>query len=162
MSKLRKIKSILKPSSKNKIVAVVKFNDREAYVLKKPIKLTYKKYDDIIIGTDGCFIEAYYFEIDNHAKAFAGRKFTLPLDNGDIVNCDGQWWYGLTKKSQKIIEKQTVGATVSDIETLRNCYVYSGYSAIKDSLKGLRDKYKGKVYEYYEYDKLIKEQFDGK
>jgi hypothetical protein len=48
---------------KNKIISVVKFNDGEAFVFKKKLKLIYHKYDNsLIIGTDGIIVHSYFYE----------------------------------------------------------------------------------------------------
>lgn len=148
---------------KNKIIAVVKFNDSEAFVLEKDPELEFTKYGhDTIIGTDGMFYSTYGYESPSkYSKAFAGRKFDLPLKNGEVVKCEGQWWDKVTETAVKELgltkENRMVYATANSIEKLKKCYVFVGYKTLSNKWDELRKQYTGKVYDYWEYEKLIKE-----
>ncbi len=146
----------------NEIVAVVKFNDREAFVLKEEPKLIYTKYGtDTIIGTDGVFYQLYGYETPRGSyTAFAGRKFDLEMDNGEIVKCYGQWWDATTKKAVEVLginENNKLNyATACSIDNLKKCYVFHGYKGLSDKIEEFRKTYTGKVYEYYEYEKILR------
>jgi len=142
----------------NKIIAMVKFNNGEAIVLENETELKYTKYgSDTIIGTDGCFITCYRYETpDENWKAFSGRKFDLPLTDGTIEHCYGQWWDAITETARKIINDKIIRVTACDIKSLKECYVFYGYYAKKTDIENLRSGYTGKIYDYWEYDKLLK------
>ena len=143
---------------KNKIIAVVKFNDHEAFVMKNPIELEYTKYGkDTIVGSDGCFLSCYGKKIDFYSKAFAGRKFDLELTDGTIEHCSGQWWDSITKRAREAIDDNIIHVTAKDIDGLKKCYVFNGYSGLEKEVKKLRSQYSGKIYEYWEYEKIIKD-----
>ena len=46
----------------------------------------------------------------------------------------------------------------STIEDLKKCYVYTGCSANVDWVKKLDSKYNGKIYDYWEFEKMINEE----
>lgn len=141
----------------NKIIAIVKFNQGEAYVFENDIKLEYTKHgNSTIIGTDGTFYVGYHKHHDRYAQAFAGRKFELKLTDGTVEKCDGQWWSGFDDKAKEVIGGDPIHVVANCLDSLKRCYVFTGYDASEESLKTLRDDYTGKVYEYYEYDKIIK------
>ncbi len=143
---------------KNKIIAVVKFNSGEAFVMENSINLEYTKYgSDTIIGTDGYFISCYGYKIDRFCKAFAGRKFDLELIDGTIEHCNGQWWDSITSKAREIIKGNIIHITANNIDRLKNCYVFNGYCGIEEKMNQLRSQYKGKIYDYWEYEKILKE-----
>ena len=77
---------------KNKIIAVVKFNSKEAFVLRRRPLLKYNRYGNVIIGTDGLFFTCYYYSPPSERfQAFAGRKFDLTMEDGEVIHCNGQW-----------------------------------------------------------------------
>lgn len=148
----------------NKIIAVVKFNDGEALVLESEPKMVYTKYgNDTIIGTDGVFYNFYGYErSSSNWEAFSGRKFTITLENGDIVNCEGQWWDKITDTAIKVLginntDNKVVYATASSIYELRKCFVFIGYKGLSSKITEFRKTYTGEVYEYWDYKKIIKQ-----
>lgn len=144
-----------------KILAVVKFNDDEAYVLDEIPKLLYEKRDNLLIGydKDKILYKSFYYEKPTERwKAFAGAEFDLELTNGDIEHCYGQWWDGAVDKASKILNIDIVGCTIESIKKLKECYVFCGYYCDYEKMKALREQYKGKIYEYYEYQNELKKQ----
>ena len=144
---------------KIKILAVVKFNDHHAFVLDEPIKYTYEKFDEMLIGSDesGIFYNCLFYERPiGQFKAFAGREFDLPLKDGGTIHCNGQYWDGKSDKASKIKGVNIIPCTCGYIEDLKQCYVYCGNYADKEKLQRLSGQYDGKIYEYYDYEKLIK------
>lgn len=146
-----------------KIIAVVTFNQGEAFVLDTDPDFKYTKYgNDTIIGTDGVFYQFYKYErCYPNWEAFGGRKFDLPLTNGEVEHCYGQWWDGISKTAIDILgindtDKKVVSATAQDIEKLKKCYVFIGYRGLSDKIKELRKTYAGIVYNYWDYEKMIK------
>ena len=127
-----------------KIIAKVIFNNRFAYVIDRKPKLIFKKVDNIIYGTDGLFYDCYqYEEPEGRFKAFAGRKFEIKLDNGEIVKCNGQWWNGGFKNVEDLVGCNIDRVTIRTKKDLKKCYVFCGYEANIDKfnklIKILRD-----------------------
>lgn len=142
-----------------KILAVVKFNDHYAFVLDEPIKYTYEQLDEMLIGSDesGVFYNCLFYEKPiGRFKAFVGREFDLPLKYGGTIHCNGQYWDGKSDKASKIKGVNIIPCTCGYIEDLKQCYVYCGYYADKEKLQHLIEQYNGKIYKYYDYEKLIK------
>lgn len=170
VNKLIEMETTMKPSTlnismTNEIIAVVKFNDREALVLKEEPKLIYTKYGtDTIIGTDGVFYNFYgYEEPKGSWAAFAGRKFDLELDNGKVEKCYGQWWDSITKKAIEVLginetDNKVIYATACSVENLKKCYVFHGYKGLSKKIEEFRNTYTGKVYDYMEYEKLLRQK----
>ena len=144
----------------NKLIALVKFNNEIALVLQDKIQKRYNRYDDLLIGIDdtGTFIDCLYYETPiGRFEAFGGREFDIPLENGGIIHCSGQWWSGGSRKAEKILNKKLCKVVYNDIESLRECYVYSGDCAIEESLQELLATYNGKIYEYSEFNRELKD-----
>ena len=127
----------------NKIVAVVKFNDGEALVLKNKPKLLGTKYgSDTIIMSDGLFYDFFYYE--------ASRK---------------KWWDGITERAwEEIIKGKNDKFFVvwaSAIDDLKRCYVFTSYYMLLSEYTKFRKTYKNKVFQYYEYEEILKQIGDG-
>ena len=142
----------------NKIVAVVKMNNHEAYVLEEPVNFIYTKHGkDTIIGTDGCFLMCYGYETPSKGwEAFAGRKFDLPLSDGTVEHCCGQWWMGVNNRAKEVVGEEIISVAQEDIKRLKECYIFAGCCGIKNKVEQLRSEYSGKVYEYNEYRNLLR------
>lgn len=144
---------------KHEIVLIVKMNNHEAFIFKKPIKLTYYKFEqNTIIGTDGVFYNFYMKDWAGWSKdAFGGSKFTLTMHDGEEVHCEGQWWDAISPIAKMLLEGQNfTHSAANSLERLQECYVYCGYTADVDKLKELRDTYKGPVVDYYDGEFIIK------
>jgi len=140
-----------------KILARVNFNDGVAYVLDHAPQLKYNKIGEIIYGTDGVFYDCYYYERPSgRFRAFAGRKFNITLDNGEIIKCDGQWWNGGQRAVEKTIGRSLGHITAGSIQELRKCYVFSGYLVDVVNFKEMASDFDGPVFPYYDYEKIIK------
>lgn len=144
------------------IIAVVKFNNGEAFVFDEIPDLVYTKYgNDTIIGESGPFYTCYgYSKPSDGFKAFGGRKFDITLSDGTTEHCYGQWWDGVTNLAKKElnidgVERTLIRVTAEDFKTLTNCYVYCGFYAIESEMREMRKKYDGKVYEYYEFENEV-------
>lgn len=141
---------------KHEVVLVVKFNNSEALILKDPIELTYYKFgSDTIIATDGVFYNFYGYERPTHSQAFGGRKFTLTMHDGEVIECNGQWWSAMTQTARMLIDQPLIDGTANDLKRLQECYVFSGHSADKQKWQELRKTYTGPVYEYYDGEFII-------
>lgn len=142
-----------------KILAVVKFNDREALVLDKEISITYVAEGYMLFGTDefGIFCDSQYYEYPTgQERSYGGRLMYWPMKDGTQVVNDGCWWNGREDKLAEHLGEPLVIATAKGIEELRDCYGFEGFTAVASKYKQLRASYTGDVYEYSEYEKLLK------
>ncbi len=142
-----------------KILAAVEFNDGLAFVLDKKPELKYVKKDGLMYGKDkhGIFYKCYYYDQPGkNWQAFAGRKFSIELENGEIEECHGQWWHG----GQSLVEREEgvkLGSgTLNTTDALKNCYVYYGYEVDVDKYEEFISTYNGPIYRYYDYKKVLK------
>lgn len=143
---------------KIKIIAKVRYNDGYAYVLNRNVNFLYTKMDhETIIGYDE---EIYqFFKKDTFCqrwKAFGGLKFELNLTDGTTEKCFGQWWDGITKTAQELFKgKRMCHFSFSSKDNLKKCYVYSGCWCDSEWLEKLDAEYTGKIYDYYEYERML-------
>lgn len=132
------------------VVAVVLVNKKEAMVLNRPLALTYERDGKDFIGSDGPFSSLLYYERGGgRFVAFAGRELALPMKDGTIEKVKDHWWSGSLKGRVSVV--------IGDVKSLTNCYVFSGgCSADPGALAELRAAYTGPVYEYWEYEDVLK------
>lgn len=139
-----------------KILALVKFNSGIAMVLDEAPKLTYKKAESVILGSDGTFLQTYFYDRPSPGwEAFAGRKFDLIMEDGSVEHCYGQWWDGVMEGHRKMVDGDIISVTAASIDHLRECYVFCGYKGVKHKIDELLAAYKGMVYEYWDFEMLI-------
>jgi hypothetical protein len=132
------------------VVAVVQVNKSEALVLNRPLQFRYRKEGNDYIGRDGPFLDVLIYQRGGgRFKAFAGREITLAMEDGSSVTVKDHWWHS--------IRKGYISASTADVASLRKCYVFCGGACIApDDLKALRETYTGCVYQYWDYEKVIK------
>lgn len=141
------------------VEAVVRFNQGVAFVLKQDVEFTYYKHGSLIIGLDPTctFVKCYYYERPTPGfQAFGGREFDIHLENGEVIHCNGQWWDGGYIKAAELLGEELVHATYNDVESLKNCYVFYGASAIKSRIEAMKNTFNGTVQGYWEYEAIIK------
>lgn len=139
-----------------KIIAVVKFNDGEAYVLNRKPVMLYNKIGNIMFAKDGAFYDCLKYRIDQYGEAFAGRKFEVPLVEGGFQICDGKWWDDGYRELENLESIKLTRVTVGTIEELQKCYVFTGLLADAHDISFMRSEYNGAVYPYWDYEKIIK------
>ncbi len=143
-------------NSELKIIAIVKFNNHYAYVFNREPEFKYKRDGDRLWACDSVFYSCYTFKQECHFKAFAGNKFDLPLIDGGVEHCAGQWWdFGIEPIAKKI-GIQLTELTWGTLEILQNCYVFTGAHCDYKKLEQLKGDYHGPIYEYWDYEKVIK------
>ncbi len=131
------------------VVAVVKFNDEEALVLNRPLQLTYERVGNDYIGADGPFRDALvYSHGSGRFVAFAGRELTILMKDGTVQKLKDHWWSGSIDGFRQ--------ATISNVESLKRCYVFRGALCDPEAFAALRSAYQGCVYPYRDYEKVIK------
>lgn len=98
-----------------RIIAAVNFNQGRAFVFDELPEFVFTKYKTCIIGRAGPFYEIYTYEAPTkYSKAFAGRKFTLTMHDGEEVHCEGQWWSGINAEVRTIIDIKSIGGVTSN------------------------------------------------
>ena len=147
-----------------KVIAVVKFNDREALALSENPIIKYEEYGSLLLGLDqyGIFANSYYLGHNcGSFRAFGGREFEIPMTDGTFKKAHGQYWDDGRAEFEEILGSEIIGVTIKEIHELNDCYVFYGMSAVKSEYDKLRATYTGKVYEYYEYEKILKEELSN-
>lgn len=145
-----------------KIEALTKFNDGVAFVLNRKPNLIWRSLNNkkILYGTDGVFYNVLgYGACSGSSKAFGGSKFTVTLEDGEQIECYGQYWSGGHGVVEKELGIKLCSTPIGTIEGLKSCYVFSGMNADIEKINELREVYKsngGVVYPYYDYEKIIK------
>jgi hypothetical protein len=144
-----------------RMIAKVRFNQRYAWVIDDPINLQYTFYENkkFLIGLDETctFYNVLYYERPTgNMRAFGGRSLDLPMADGSVTHCDGQYWSGKEGTASKILGVSFGYETVQSIEQLRECYVFSGYAVNYERFLTLCIDYDGPVFDYYEYEAIIK------
>ncbi|WP_145153044.1 hypothetical protein [Paenibacillus xylanexedens] len=141
------------------VEAIVKFNQGIAFVLDNPVKYTYYKHGNLIIGLDDTctFVRCYYYDRPTPGfEAFGGHKFDITLDDGEVIHCHGQWWDGGYDRAAELLGEKLIHASYNTAEDLRNCYVFFGSKAVENSLDQLRKTYHGDVQGYWTYEANLK------
>lgn len=140
-----------------KIEAIVKFNTGYAYVFNRNPDYKYQAEGNILWAKDGPFYSCYKYETPSgRFQAFAGRKFELNMIDGTVTKCNGQWWDGGLGELIDKLKLDLIDLTMQTREELKKCYVFFGTSCDHNELEKLKSKYYGVVYEYWDYEKVIK------
>lgn len=141
----------------HEILAMVKFNDGIAVVLKEPSIKKHYKIGSTIVSTDGLFSHCLYYDRPSPGFfAFAGRKFDLTMEDGEVVHCYGQYWDGITKEAKTMLGDDLIRITAQDINSLKDCYVYCSHIVSKKAWESFISSYKGRIYGYWEYEGILK------
>jgi len=136
------------------VVAVVKMNGSEALVLNRQIRMTYEQDGRDYIGKDGPFSYVYKYEHGaGRFVAFAGRPVSIKMKDGEVKTLKDHWWHHVPSGVRSI--------PVCSIDELKKCYVF--YTALIDDagFKELRDQYTGDVFEYWQYEKMLRAEACG-
>ena len=103
-----------------KIVDLVKANNRCWVVFDEPVgQLTYEKHGGLLIGSDeqGIFYDCLYYDRPTpNMRAFAGREFDLPMKDGTVTHCNGQYWYGRVDEAGRVVGEEIaeIGASTKE------------------------------------------------
>ena len=142
-----------------RIEAIVKSKSKQIFfVFNRKVKFIHTQFDnETIIGEDEGIYNFYFYKSPSkYFQAFAGREFDLKMSDGSTTHCFGQWWDGLTKAAKLMFDGVLSNIAYSDIESLKKCYVYYGGRCDTNWINKLLSEYNGEIYEYYEFEKLIK------
>jgi hypothetical protein len=140
-----------------KVVALVEFNKSQSLVFNRMPLYKYTIDGDLMWANDGPFYSCFKYEKPSkNWQAFAGRKFDLDMLDGSVTKCEGQWWDGgiscLSEKLGLALNSITIGT----VEHLIDCYVFMGTSGNNEDIQKLISEYKGVIYPYWDYEKVIK------
>lgn len=142
-----------------KVIAKVTSKNMDHYVFGRRPEFLYTKMDEntIIEQCEG-MLRFYSREpYDARWRAFGGREFEIELTDGSVEKFHGQWWCGMNKTSMTLFDIDKVCSfAYGSEEDLRQCYVFIGCYADKDWVKKIDSEYKGKTYEYWEYEEIIR------
>lgn len=146
---------------KIRIEAIVMHGDHRYYVINRPLQKSYTKIDhETIIGEDEGALSFYkreFLTLPFGKTAFGGRKFTLTLTDGTVEKCWGQWWDGITDSARELFSSTRIKHFAwNTADELKNCYVFYGGECEAAWLEKLEAEYQGKLYDYDEYEKIIK------
>ena len=101
-----------------KIIDVIihgKYKQISVVLDSMPVFLYERKGNRLEAEDDG-FYNSYGFETPSKRwKAFAGRKFDIPLKDGTVEKAFGQWW----DVDPKDLREETVNVGIGTIEMLR-------------------------------------------
>ncbi len=137
------------------IEAIVEFNKGEAFVLSRNPVFLYTKKGKRLYAIDGPFINTYEYGWMGTKGAFADRHFDIPMLDGSIIKATGQYWDAGISAIAKELNLKLIHVTFQTKENLRNCYVFTGAYIDLNWIKNERSKYKGCIYPYEDYEKII-------
>lgn len=145
------------------IVDIVQFNNGIAIVVDEIPKLTYEKHGTNLIGSDDSEVifDCLYLQNDRLQKAFAGREFDLPMKDGTVTRCKGQYWSGRTRECANEIGIELGVATIQTLDALKKCYVFTGYQVNRLAYRSMVSEFFKKnpdydIFGYWEYEARIK------
>ncbi|MCA1298005.1 hypothetical protein [Stappia indica] len=150
-----------------KIVAMVRFNKKWAYVFDAPVCFQYSEETingvRYLIGRDGPFVRALQYEkAQGRFKAFAGAEITLSMADGSSRTVKDDWWSVVPPFSG------VTAITYNTVDELKRCYVYMGGCVETGALESLVSEYETRTsgpyghpaggwrYGYYDFEKVIK------
>lgn len=99
-----------------------------------------------LIAQDGGFY-SFMVERPGTSDAFAGRKFTIALDDGGTLECEGQVWDEFDPSRPEPV----VQVGVATLEALEKCYCFFGGQISATKLQAWLDK-NTPSRRYYKYD----------
>ena len=103
-----------------------KYSTQRMLVVDRMPDIVYerKRHGQWLYGHDsGCFGFYAYETPGPNWKAFAGRKFGIPLTDGTVIEASGQWWDpGLPAEFRGLV----YSCAMNTIDALSQCYVFNG------------------------------------
>jgi hypothetical protein len=93
------------------------------YIIDRAPVFLYERNGIWLTAEDSGFFNFYYHENPTqYSKAFAGRKFTIPLKDGSCIEANGQWWSGLKPDYNNLL----ISVSAETPENLGQCNVFRG------------------------------------
>jgi len=116
------------------------------HVLDRMPSFIYERKGNYLIGEDSGFFNFYGYETPfGRFKAFADRKFDIPMKDGSVIQANGQWWDAIPPDYSGLLVRVGVGT----VEKLNDCNVFCGMMADPYILKQTTDISNN----YHKYDK---------
>lgn len=160
-----------------KILAMVKFNEKTAFVLDETPSLTWFKVtkvcDVALIGTteNNEFASwlTYRYSNREYSTAFAGREILLPMKDGTTFVAQHDWWDGTNSAVEMWTQENNLsyGSIVcQSIDNLSSCYVFSSYQVEKSffdkMVKEYVRTYGNVVHEYWDFEEVLNRRKERK
>lgn len=100
-----------------------KYAVQRLLVVNRRPKPVFEREGQYLIGDDAGFWMVYKYETPGpNWKAFAGRKFDIPMKDGSTIKADGQWW----SSPMKCLSEMTYNIGAATVESLSECHVFFG------------------------------------
>ena len=150
-----------------KIVDLVKANSQLWIVFDEPVgQLTYEKHGDLLVGSDeqGVFYNCLYYDRPSpYMKAFGGREFDLPMKDGSVTHCNGQYWYGCVSEAGKVVGEEIAEIGASTREELKECYIFTNRNINRKKLEEMLEEFEAshpgyEPFGYREYENKLKKE----
>lgn len=123
-----------------------KYGTQIFHVLERMPLFIYERKGNYLIGEDSGFFNFYGYEAPfGRFKAFAGRKFDIPMKDGSLIRANGQWWDSVPPDYNGLLVRVNIGT----VEALNKCNVFCGIMADPCILKQTTDPSNN----YHKYDK---------
>lgn len=139
---------------KMKILDIIQYHHGgQNYVFDEIPALTYERRGRFLIGSDdtGTFwdILCYGRERD---LAFGGREFDLPMKDGSVTHCAGEWWQSNPTSAAEYVPEDLEEIGARTLEALKKRYIFSSYLIVKSKLDSmLAAFFEGHInYQYWE------------
>lgn len=128
------------------------YNTHYYVVLDKPVEFKYEEIEPNFFQAECCGFYTALNKRGESGDAFAGREFEIDMVDGSKIKAKGNFW-SVSPRVKSSVEGDTlIDVGVSDLESLKRCYVFTGSAMLKSELdKWLRDN-KPK-HDYYFYDR---------
>lgn len=155
------------PRKAPKLVALVKFNDGVALVLDAMPQLKYKKVGKALIGQDGVFYDFLGYDAPSgRFKAFGGRQFDLPMEDGTVTHCNGQWWHGSNGDTYKHFgfpdykgfADMFCSPPIATVEGLVKSSLFCSSYMLRSAFDEMVAGYEGPIYDRQEYEQMMREK----
>lgn len=114
---------------------------------RKP-KFLYQRKGNLISSRYKGFISSFVRE-PGTTKAFAGRSFTIPMQDGSALEATGQYW---SAGQLEAAGEDVVSVGVATRSELKKCYVFMGHYITKNKLDNFLNNNPDKIFsDYWKY-----------
>jgi len=127
---------------------IILHNSQLFLIMEREPDFKYERKGNWLIAEDSGFYSFFcYGKPSRGSQAFGGRRFDIPLSNGEIIQADGQWWDG---KPEGYDHVMSIG--VATVAQLERCYVFC-FGKVERSLIDEWLKNNEPSNDYYKYEK---------
>ena len=113
-------------------------------------KFTYEKRcnGNVLMAEDSDFFSFYeYDKPSGRFYAFGGRKFKIPIKNGESIRAYGQWWDYYPEEYSEL----TYDVGINTIDRLNDCYVFNSALVDKELVDSWLEENEPS-HDYYKYE----------